>query len=385
MTAGMQKKVFISALEPSAEGHCANLIAAVARKARVQNPQPQIQWTGFGGSRMQALGCTLLEDPTADAAMLYNVLGRLGHYRRMIKTASQWIAENSPDLVIICDSPAFNFHIAKAARRRGIPVLFYVAPQLWAWAPWRIHKLRRCCTRLAAILPFEEEWFRSRGIAADFVGNPLFDDISADPDQCRKSYADYNPAAPRIALLPGSRQAELTTLWPAMLDTAMKILAARQGAKFFAAAPDENKLDSLRRTCPKNLPVEFQIGEVFDLCRRSDLTLIASGSATLQAAAAGCPMVVMYQSSRLMWHLVGRWIIRTRYLSLVNILARRPLVPELMPYLPQPEKIVSACSDLLDDKAALARISSELVDLTLPLRKTRADDTAAEIVLQMLA
>ncbi len=187
MGAPQSKQVFISALEPSADAHCAHLIRAAAEltegpsshwpgadNKHIPLPEkPAVRWTGLGGPKMAAAGCRLLENPVGRAAMLYNVLGQLGYYRNLLKTAVEYLKNNPVDLLVVCDSPAFHFHLAKAAKRLGIPVLFYVAPQLWAWAPWRICKLRRCCDRLACILPFEKEWFTRRGVRTDFVGNPL--------------------------------------------------------------------------------------------------------------------------------------------------------------------------------------------------------------------
>lgn len=398
MSALQPKQVFISALEPSAQIHCANLIAAVsellqgpssdwpgADSKHIALPEkPAIQWTGLGGPQMAAAGCRLLENPVGRAAMLYNVFRQLGYYRTVLKTAVDYLKTNPVDLLVVCDSPAFNFHLARAAKRLGIPVLFYVAPQLWAWAPWRIRKLRRCGDRLACILPFEKDWFSRRGIQTDFVGNPLFDDILFNPDQCYKSYSDYNPAAPKIALLPGSRNAEIQSLWGPMQKIALQVLSHHPGLQVSAAASDEDKLAWLQAHQLPNLTIQYQIGEVFSMARRSDLALVASGSATLQVAAAGCPMLVLYQSNPLLWHLIGRWLVRTRFLSLVNILARKELVPEFMPYLPRLSTMSARACALLDNKLLLIQTSTALVELTRPFAARNASRQTASIVLEML-
>ncbi len=393
------KRIFISALEPSGEAHCANLIGSAGQlydgpsadwpgaDHKHVDPAPArggLEWVGLGGPHMAEAGCELLENTVGRAAMIYNVFGQLGYYRDLLARVRGFLRANPVDLVIVCDSPAFNFHVAKAAKRLGIPVLFYVAPQLWAWAPWRIYKLRRCCDRLACILPFEKDWFSRRGVRTDFVGNPLFDEIPFDPDQCYKAYADYRPSAPKMALLPGSRNAEIETLWPAMQKTVARLAEIHPGLELFAAATDEDKLQRLKAGQIESLHIRYQVGDVFDLARRVDLALVASGSATLQVAAAGCPMVVMYQSSPLLWHLVGRWLIRTRFLCLVNILARKPLVPEFMPYLPRIETLSARCSALLDNKLSLLQTSTALVELTRPFARQKACQGTARIVLEML-
>ena len=374
--------------------HCANLIQTVNDNASStvgsqKTNHPEIQWAGFGGQRMAELGCELLDNTVKRAAMIYNVLGQLGYYRTLIKQANAYFDQNPVDLVIVCDSPAFNFHIAKAAKKHGIPVLFYVAPQLWAWAPWRIHKLKRCCTKLACILPFEKDWFRSRGVDAEFVSNPLFDEMNIDLEQNYRSHSDYDIKAPRIALLPGSRDAEIHSLWPAMLDTAAALRKKHPQAVFTACAADDEKLELLKTIATdyedNNVTINYEINKVIDLTKRSDLALVASGSATLQVAAAGCPMVVMYQSNKWMWHLVGRWLIRIRFLSLINILAGKEQVPEFMPYFDSIEPIIERASTLMSNPSKLIQTSQSLIELVRPLTERRACEVVADIVKDMLA
>ncbi|MHC5182376.1 MAG: lipid-A-disaccharide synthase, partial [Planctomycetota bacterium] len=293
--------------------------------------------------------------------------------------------QNTVDLVVVCDSPAFNFHIAKAAKKHGIPVLFYVAPQLWAWAPWRIRKLRRCCDKLACILPFEKDWFRSRGVDAEFVSNPLFDEMDIDLGATVKSYSEYDPQTPKIALLPGSREAEIKSLWPAMLEIAAALKEKHPQAEFTACAPDADKRAKLELlTADSPVTVGYETDKLIEVCRGSDYAIVASGSATLQVAAAGCPMTVIYQSHKLMWHLVGRWLIRIQNLSLVNILADKELTPEFMPYFSSTKPIIERTHNLLANPAAMAKLSGKLIELIDPLTERRASDAVAEMVLEML-
>jgi len=390
------RHIFISALEYSAEMHCVHLIAALQQKTAAavwpgQTPPPQqtLRFAGFGGRQLAEAGCSLLDDTVSRAAMIYNVLGQLGYYRRLIRQAQLYFAHNRPDLVIVCDSPAFNFHIAKAAKKHRIPVLFYVAPQLWAWGPWRIGKLRRCCDKLACILPFEKDWFAARGIDAQFVSNPLFDPIDTDLEKNFKSYTAYDPAAARIALLPGSREAEIRSLWPAMLTIAAALQKKHPAAVFTACAPDALKralLEKLKSQSPHaDLPVAFAAAGLYETARQADLALIASGSATLQAAAAGCPMIVMYQSNKWLWHLLARWLVRLRFLSLPNILAGIELVPEFMPYFTSLDPIIARADGLLNTPSRLSSISQALIELVRPMAQRRASDAVADIVLDMLA
>lgn len=397
MTSQKKKHIFLSSLEHSAEMHCANLIGALNDKMAdgplwpgqdhipVESVAPKMRFSGFGGQRLAAAGCELLDDTVSRAAMIYNVLGQLGYYKKLIRQANAFFEENTVDLVVVCDSPAFNFHIAKAAKKHGVPVLFYVAPQLWAWAPWRIRKLRRCCDKLACILPFEKEWFGKRGVDAEFVSNPLFDEMDIDLQGNFKPYTNYDPQAPKVALLPGSRDAEIKTLWSAMLQVAEALKEKHPGAVFTACAPDDDKramLESVAGDSP--VPVVYETNKLIDVCARSDYAIVASGSATLQVAAAGCPMTVMYQSSKLMWHLVGRWLVRLPHLSLVNILAGKELVPEFMPYFSSVEPIVQRTHGLLSTPSRMSHISQALIGLVEPLTQRRASDAVAEIVCDML-
>ncbi|HDS84135.1 MAG TPA: lipid-A-disaccharide synthase [Phycisphaerales bacterium] len=388
-----RKRIFISACEHSAEQHCANLIRACHDYLATRQPwpdgsethtEPMLEWVGLGGDKMAEAGCQLLANPIQKAAMIYNVLKQLGYYRKLIRQATAYLAEHAVDLVVVCDSPAFNFHIAKAARRRGIPVLFYVAPQLWAWAPWRIYKLRRRCTKLACILPFEQEWFCSRGVDAAYVCNPLFDELNVSVENNVKTYADYQSHAPHIALMPGSRDAEIKSLWPALLEIAALIRQRRPQATFTACAADDEKQTMMQTVAQGGPAVAYRIGRVYETAQTCDFTLVASGSATLQVAAAGCPMVILYQSNKWLWHLVGRRLIRTRYLSLVNILARRELVPEYMPYFDAVDPIAEKCCGLLANTAKLAQTSQSLTELVKPLAAGKARDKTARIVFEML-
>lgn len=375
------KRIFISTLEHSAEKHCANLIAALKNKTG----QP-IQFTGFGGRDLSAAGCETLDDTVSRAAMHYNVFKQLGYYKKLIRQTNEYFEQNKVDLVIVCDSPAFNFHIAKAAKKHGVPVLFYVAPQLWAWAPWRIRKLRKCCDKLACILPFEKDWFTCRGVDTEFVSNPLFDETQLNLQGNFKSYSDYDSQAPKIALLPGSRDAEINSLWPAMLDVAAALKENHPGAVFTTCSPDADKQAVLESIAEDNsVEIVYETNKLIDVCLRSDYAIVASGSATLQVAAAGCPMTVMYQSNPLMWHLLGRWLVRLPHFSLVNILAGKELVPEFMPYFKSIQPIIQRTHGLLSTPARMSQVSQSLVELIKPLTQRRASDATAEIVAEMLS
>jgi lipid-A-disaccharide synthase len=286
-------------------------------------------------------------------------------------------------LVIVCDSPSFNFHVAKAAKRRGIKTLFYVAPQLWAWGGWRIGKLRKNCDKLCCLLPFEQDWFRRRGVDAVFVGNPLLDELDIDSTH-HERYADFRPENARFAIMPGSRQAEINSLWRPMQQIALRLRQKYPAATFVAVAVDAERQKILRAAQLPGFECQYAIDSVHNAARAADFSIVASGSATLEVAAAGCPMVIMYQSSRILWHLVGRWLVRTKYLSLVNILSGEELVPEFMPYFNSIDPIVASIEQLLQDSDRLARISRSLTTLTEPLTQKKAREEVAKIAVEMM-
>jgi len=371
-------RIFISAAEPSADAHCAALVTVLKQSTC------DIECVGVGGGKMASAGCKILENTVDNAVMIYKAFSRVGHYYRLIKRISRFLKSNKIDLVVLCDSPAFNFHIAKAAKKAQIKTLFYVAPQLWGWAAWRIRKLRKYCDKLCCILKKKKKWFRQRGLDALFVGNPLLDELDIDLAHCRKKYADFEPKSAVFALMPGSRAAEIDSLWVPMQKIAARLKQKYPDATFTAVAVDAEREEVLKSSQLNGFECSYAIGSVGETARASDFAIVASGSATLQAAAAGCPMVIMYQSSRILWHLVGRWLLKTKYLSLVNILADKELVPEFMPYFSSIEPIVEAVELLLEDSDKLAQISGELVKLSEPLAEKKACQEVAEIVVEML-
>jgi lipid-A-disaccharide synthase len=371
-------RIFISAAEPSADAHCAALITTLKQSTY------SINFIGVGGPKMAAAGCQLLESTTAHAAMTYNAFSQVGFFYKLIKRITRYLQSNKVDLVIVCDSPAFNFHIAKAAKKANIKTLFYVAPQLWSWAGWRIHKMRKCCDKLCCLLPFEQNWFSQRGIDTTFVGNPILDELNPPLSIYRKKYLNFKPENAHFAILPGSRSAEIAALWLPMQQISLRLKQKYPNASFTTVAVDADRLKKLGDTQIPGFQCEYSIGSVSETARAADFAIVASGSATLQVAAVGCPMVIMYQSSKILWHLLGRWLLITKYLSLVNILAKKELVPEFMPHFSSIKPIVEKIELLLEDKDKLAQLSDSLIQLAEPLTRKKACKEVAEIALVML-
>ena len=332
---------------------------------------------------MAEAGCELLESTVGRAAMIYNAFSQIAHFYKLIRRISRYLESNNVDLVVVCDSPSFNFHVAKAAKKAGIKTLFYVAPQLWAWGGWRIRKLRKYCDKLCCILPFEQDWFGQRGMDAVFVGNPLLDKSELGSAH-HKEYADFEPKKARFAIMPGSRPAEINSLWRPMQQIALRLKKKFPAAVFVTVAVDAEREKILRAAQIPGFKCQYTVDSVSNTASTADFSIVASGSVTLEVAATGCPMVIMYQSSGILWHLAGRWIVKTRFLSLVNVLARRELVPEFMPYFGSIDPIVQSIERLIADTDTLVRVSGELVELAAPLSGCKASEKVAKIVAQML-
>ncbi len=371
-------RIFLSAAEPSADSHCANLISELKKL------DCDIEFVGVGGPKMAEQDCHLIQLTTDKAAMTYKAFAHIFSFLKLILRIKQYFKKNSCDLVILCDSPAFNFHVAKAAKKNNIKTLFYVAPQLWAWAPWRIKKLKRTCDKLCCILPFEEKWFSDKGMDVCFVGNPLLEGLDKKLDENKKNYDNFDITKAKIALMPGSRPAEIQTLWEPMQQIAAKLRRKYPSIQISTVAVDLQRKEILRSTQILGFGCKYIIGDVAKAAAENDLCLVASGSATLQIASAGCPMVIMYQTSKRLWHLIGKRLIRTKHLSLVNILAEKELVPEFMPYFSSIDPVLQEACQILSDKQKLTAISSDLIELVKPLSQKHASKQTASIIAGML-
>ncbi len=372
------KRIFLSVNDPSADAHCAGLIAALRHTGRPW------EFVGIGGPKMAAAGCGVLESTVGRAVMTYAAFTQVGHYYRLVQRVRRYLREHPVDLVVVCDSPSFNFHVARAARAAGVKTLFYVAPQLWAWAEWRIRKLRRCCDKLCCLLPFEEAWFQARGVDATFVGNPLLDGLPNNLTPLRKDYSRFDPRQAKIALMPGSRLTEIEALWRPMQEIARELKRRYPGATFTAVAASEERRRLLEQNQIPGLTCTYSVDTVRRTAAAVDFSMVASGSATLEVASSGCPMVVMYQTNRILWQLVGQWLVHPKFFSLVNLLADRPLVPEFMPYFTSIDPIAQKIDSFLQDPDLLTRISNELIDMVEPLAHKKASDEVARVVLGML-
>jgi lipid-A-disaccharide synthase len=374
--------VFISAVEPSADLHAASLIRA-ARELH-----PAVRFVGVGGPRMAAEGCEIIHDMTAEAAMLLGALRNVRKARRMLAVCRQALRAKRFAAAVLVDSPALHLRLAKIVRKAGVPVLYYVAPQLWAWGAWRIRKLRRRVDRLAVILPFEEAYFRQRGVDAAFVGHPLADVVAQEPADKKAVDSFRALGQPLIALLPGSRRHVVQRVLPGQLQVARSIADVFPKAAFSVSIAHDGLAADVQRAVERatRLPQVTKCpGPPGALIHAADLILVASGTAAVEVALHRRPMIVMYNASRFFYHALGRWVVRTPHLSLPNILAGRRIVPEFMPYYTSTAPIAETAIRLLSSSEAREAMLADLDGVTATLREPGASRNVAGMLLSMIA
>lgn len=372
-------RIFISAAELSGDRHAAELIHEIRRE------QPKTEFFGVAGPSMQAAGCVAIDDFTARAAMLVGAVWLAGHAWMLMRQVSRLVCQDKPDLAILVDSPALHLPMAKKLRAAGVPVLYYVAPQLWAWAPWRISKIKRRVDRMSVILPFEEEYFRRRGMTADFVGHPLVAQLTAEPPSPQTVASLRQCGRPLIACLPGSRQHVVDEVLPGQIEVA-RVIAGRYPQAMFVFAAASDAAAQTIRTALAQERFSYRLERIrsAELLAAADLALVASGTVTLEAALQCTPMIVMYNGSKWGYRLIGRWLINTKHLSLVNILAGREIVPEFMPYYTSTQPIVAEALDILGNPQRQTAMKADLKAVVDSLGITNAAQRTAQIALDMI-
>jgi lipid-A-disaccharide synthase len=317
-------KIFVSAGEPSGDLHGANFARAVRAL------QPSAQLVGFGGDKMAAAGVDLLFPLTRLSIMwLSRSIVNLPKFFALADQAERVFRSGRIDAVVLIDYPGFHWHVAKRAKALGVPVYYFVPPQLWAWGGWRTRKMRKSFDTILTALPFEDVWFRRKGLKTHYIGHPYFDELAAQrPDPTFVSRA--RERGPVVALLPGSRNQEVAANVPMMLATAAKINAARPDVRFFVVSFNERQRDAAAALAIESrLPLEFHVGQTAEIIEAADVCLAVSGSVGLELMYRGKPSAIVYRYSRLA-RFVSRRLMTCKYISLVNLLANEELFPEFL-------------------------------------------------------
>jgi lipid-A-disaccharide synthase len=303
------------------------------------------------------------------------VIQRIMRIRRVIQ-ADAW------DLIVLIDNPGLNLHFARVAKAAGRRVLYYIAPQIWAWRPGRMRWIQRRVDHVVVILPFETELYRRAGVRCTFVGHPLLDEVAPSYDriELRKRF-DVNEGQQVIGLLPGSRQGEIRSLLPVMLETAARLSAHRPAIQFvLAQAPSVS--DELLEEClaGSRVPVRVVHGQASEVMAASDLLFVASGTATLQAAIVGTPMILLYATT---WptYWLARLLITVDCIGLVNLVAGRKIIPELIQQDATADRLCREADRLLQDTPAYDEMKAALRAVREALGQPGASQRAAEVVL----
>lgn len=369
-------RILIITGEASGDLHGAHLAKAIAAR------DPGAQLVGIGGPGMKAAGVAMIPGiPQLDLVGLIGlsavraIIQRVLAVRRVLK-AEPW------DLVVFIDNPGMNMRLARMAKAAGRRVLYYIAPQIWAWRPGRMKWIQERVDHVVVILPFEPDLYRRAGVRCTFVGHPLLDSVAPEYNRnvLRRQF-NLEESVPVIGLLPGSRVAEVKMLLPVLLQTAAELVKRDPKTQFIlaqASSIDDTLLHDLLRESP--VPVLVVKDQASEAMAVSDLLLVASGTATLQAAVVGTPMILLYKTT-LSTYWVARMWIRVKWIGLVNLVAGRTVVPELIQNEATVERLTKEACRLLNDQHAYDEMKTGLRQVRESLGGPGASDRAAEVVL----
>ncbi len=376
--------VFFSVGEPSGDQHAALLLEELRRR------RPEIRVSGYGGPRMEQAGCQILFPLTTMAVMgIMAVVPKIWEFYKLVLKAREYFARHKPDLVVLIDFPGFNWWIARAAKKQGIPVVYYLPPQLWAWAPWRIRKVRKYVDLVLSGLPFEAEWYALKQVPVLYVGHPFFDEVSQHPLDESFMREWRTERGPTVALLPGSRGHEVTGNWPLMLEAARRLTERHPQVQFLVANYKESQrqfCQDLYRKSGLRLPISFFVGKTPEIIQLGDCALMVSGSVSLEMLARGTPATVLYRAGWLTY-LVGKMLVTIKHLSLPNLIANRKILPEHLSVGRTEPAIAGVTADLdrwLSHPETLAETRMELAAIRRQVGAVGATGRAAEVILSRL-
>jgi lipid-A-disaccharide synthase len=377
-------RILISAGEASGEMYGAQLIEALRRR------DPSLEFFGVGGDRMRAAGCDTVVD-AKDLAVV-GISEIVSHLPKIYGLFHKLIAEadrRRPDIAIVIDSPAFNWRAARQMRKRGVPVVYYVCPQFWAWRQGRVRLLRKYVDKALVIFPFEGKFYRDRGVDATFVGHPLAD--LSPPAIDRAAYASMyklDTVKQWLTLMPGSRMKEVRMNLPTILESASKLGPGYEFLLPVAPTLDRGFLESLIGAGIASGHAIRLVSDALPALAHSRAGIIASGTATVEAAMMGTPFVMVYRVSPLTYFL-GRSRVKVPHFAMVNLIAGREIVPELVQQDFTAEKVVARLGEILSDGPKRDQMTAGLAEVKGLLRGPQADqlhpaERAAEAVLGLL-
>lgn len=366
--------------EASGDLHGGNLIRNLSAK------RPQVRVRGVGGANMAAAGAEIMFDIRKLSVVGFvEVVRSLERIHRVYRRLCRSLREDPPDALVLIDYPGFNLRLAAFASSLGIPVVYYISPQVWAWGAGRTKRMRQTVDKMIVVFDFEADLYREQGIDVEFVGHPLLDsmDESVPVSEVRSTLC-LSEEGPVVGLLPGSRDVEVGAILPAMLRAAELIGRSRPNVQFVIPCAPTVHRGRIQAVADRlGVAVKVFQGRTHDVMRVADLLLVASGTATLEAAIWGAPMVVVYKVSFLTW-LAAKSLVRIDNIGLVNVVAGRRIVPELVQYDATPERIAKEALSILGDGARRGEIEAEYQQVRGRLGGPGASERAADAVLGFL-
>jgi len=345
---------------------------------------PDCQIFGLGGPHMRAAGVQLESDISKTAVIgPFEVISSLGNLYRVFRRLVQRVESEPPAAAVLIDFPDFNLRLAKRVRDAGVPVIYYISPQVWAWREGRINQIRNVVTKMLVIFPFEEELYRNAGVDVEFVGHPLVDKVR--PTKTKEEFcAAYklDPRRPTVTLLPGSRRKEVRYILPPLCEAVALIREKKPDAQFtlpVASGLDTKFVESLIQSQPITLVTD----DTYNAIRYSRAAIVASGTATLETALLGTPEVVVYRISPASW-MVGQMLLKVRFYGIVNIILGEEVVPELFQDRMTPEAVCKTSLRLMDDVWVQSQIRGNYEKLKRQLKSGNVADRVVDAVAKII-
>jgi lipid-A-disaccharide synthase len=369
--------LLLSAGEASGDMYAARL--ATALKARAD-----VEIFGMGGPQMRAAGVDIVTDYSEVSVV--GITEILSHLPSLVRAMRHLVAESErrkPAFAILTDFPGFHLRLARKLKHQGVRNIYYICPQFWAWRPWRVRVVRRRFAQALCIFPFEEKFYGDAGVPVKFIGHPLVDAVHASLD--RKSFCqkqNLNPEQPVVAVLPGSRKAELRQHLPVLQEACAQIHRETHAQFVLAAAPGSD-LALLREGWPPDLPLRIVEAQTYDALAAADAAIVSSGTATIEAALLDVPMVVVYRVTPLT-ALLAKPLVRTPFFSMVNLIAEKRLVPELIQNDFTPARVSAEVLRLLREPGARDALRAGMAQVRARLGSPGAVERAADAIVDLL-
>ena len=374
------KRILIAAGEASGDLHASCLVKAMLEL------KPSLHFYGMGGEKLRQVGVRTIFDISRLSVMgIIEVIRHLGHLYRVFKWLEKSLKSEKPDLIILIDYPDFNLRLAKVAKRYNVPVLYYISPQIWAWRTRRIKMIGKLVDRMIVVFPFELSLYEREGIEVSFVGHPLLDIVRVNKskeENIKRCGLDDHKIT--IGLLPGSRLNEVKRILPPMIGAAQQLSKRFKNLQFILPiAPGLKKEDIVKLTAHTPIALTVVDNSMHEVINSSYLVVVASGTATLETALLSTPMVILYKMSPLSY-LVGRTLVKVKYIGMANIIAGKKVVPELIQDEATAERITYEVTRMIEDTSYHQGICEELSCIKKKLGEPGASKRAAKIALDML-